>query len=181
MIRLVFHVHVAWSLSCQPGVKPSVQKLQHVTAGSLTYQRKTFWNALKERQKELTLSYKCLNVLCQFLQFYSFLQLLCVVSVSYCPVDFARFVRYCICPSEWVILHSAPSCIPLASLSSLLITPFPSPGSSLTSSCASSYQRRWLRSQTTSLENGVFPRWWDAANYTCTQTCIRYIVFQEHI
>uniref|UniRef100_A0A3Q2X3I7 Folliculin interacting protein 1 n=1 Tax=Haplochromis burtoni TaxID=8153 RepID=A0A3Q2X3I7_HAPBU len=46
-----------------------------------------------------------------------------------------------------------------ASLSSLLITPFPSPSSSLTSSCASSYQRRWLRSQTTSLENGVFPRW----------------------
>ncbi|XP_077596506.1 folliculin-interacting protein 1 isoform X2 [Stigmatopora nigra] len=46
-----------------------------------------------------------------------------------------------------------------ASLSSLLITPFPSPGSSLTSSCASSYQRRWRRSQTTSLENGVFPRW----------------------
>ncbi|XP_034033874.1 folliculin-interacting protein 1 isoform X2 [Thalassophryne amazonica] len=46
-----------------------------------------------------------------------------------------------------------------ASLSSLLITPFPSPGSSLTSSCASSYQRRWLRSQTTSLENGFFPRW----------------------
>ncbi|XP_064838314.1 folliculin-interacting protein 1-like isoform X2 [Oncorhynchus masou masou] len=46
-----------------------------------------------------------------------------------------------------------------ASLSSLLITPFPSPGSSLTSSQASSYQRRWLRSQTTSLENGVFPRW----------------------
>uniref|UniRef100_A0A8C1URS8 Folliculin interacting protein 1 n=1 Tax=Cyprinus carpio TaxID=7962 RepID=A0A8C1URS8_CYPCA len=46
-----------------------------------------------------------------------------------------------------------------SSLSSLLITPFPSPGSSLTSSCASSYQRRWLRSQTTSLENGVFPRW----------------------
>lgn len=46
-----------------------------------------------------------------------------------------------------------------ASLSSLWITPFPSPGSSLTSSCASSYQRRWLRSQTTSLENGVFPRW----------------------
>ncbi|GLD46665.1 folliculin-interacting protein 1 isoform X1 [Lates japonicus] len=45
------------------------------------------------------------------------------------------------------------------SQSSLLITPFPSPGSSLTSSCASSYQRRWLRSQTTSLENGVFPRW----------------------
>ncbi|XP_054610975.1 folliculin-interacting protein 1 isoform X2 [Dunckerocampus dactyliophorus] len=46
-----------------------------------------------------------------------------------------------------------------ASLSSLLITPFPSPGSSLTSSCASSYQRRWLRSQTTSMENGVLPRW----------------------
>ncbi|XP_042705952.1 folliculin-interacting protein 1 isoform X4 [Chrysemys picta bellii] len=46
-----------------------------------------------------------------------------------------------------------------ASLSSLLITPFPSPGSSLTRSCASSYQRRWRRSQTTSLENGVFPRW----------------------
>ncbi|XP_039631552.1 folliculin-interacting protein 1 isoform X1 [Polypterus senegalus] len=45
-----------------------------------------------------------------------------------------------------------------ASLSSLLVTPFHSPGSSLTSSCASSYQRRWLRSQTTSLENGVFPR-----------------------
>ncbi|CAL1572906.1 unnamed protein product [Knipowitschia caucasica] len=46
-----------------------------------------------------------------------------------------------------------------ASLSSLWITPLPSPGSSLNSSCASSYQRRWLRSQTTSLENGVFPRW----------------------
>ncbi|XP_052613721.1 folliculin-interacting protein 1 isoform X3 [Peromyscus californicus insignis] len=45
-----------------------------------------------------------------------------------------------------------------ASLSSLLITPFPSPNSSLTRSCASSYQRRWRRSQTTSLENGVFPR-----------------------
>ncbi|KAJ8347966.1 hypothetical protein SKAU_G00265550 [Synaphobranchus kaupii] len=44
-----------------------------------------------------------------------------------------------------------------ASLSSLLITPFPSPGSSFTSSCASSFHRRW--SQTTSLENGVFPRW----------------------
>ncbi|XP_004609898.1 folliculin-interacting protein 1 isoform X2 [Sorex araneus] len=46
-----------------------------------------------------------------------------------------------------------------ASLSSLFITPFPSPNSSLTRSCASSYQRRWRRSQTTSLENGVFPRW----------------------
>lgn len=54
----------------------------------------------------------------------------------------------------------------VASLSSLLITPFPSPSSSLTSSCASSYQRRWLRSQTTSLENGVFPRWWDACRHT---------------
>ncbi|XP_036089905.1 folliculin-interacting protein 2 isoform X10 [Rousettus aegyptiacus] len=43
-----------------------------------------------------------------------------------------------------------------ASLSSLLITPFPSPSSSASSS--SSYQRRWLRSQTTSLENGIFPR-----------------------
>ncbi|XP_048855697.1 folliculin-interacting protein 2 isoform X3 [Brienomyrus brachyistius] len=46
-----------------------------------------------------------------------------------------------------------------ASLSSLLVTPLPSPSSSLTSSCASSYQRRWLRSQTTSLENGPVPRW----------------------
>lgn len=63
-------------------------------------------------------------------------------------------------------LISTPPCVLLASLSSLLITPFPSPGSSLTSSCASSYQRRWLRSQTTSLENGVFPRWWDAYNHT---------------
>ncbi|MFT7807550.1 folliculin-interacting protein 2 isoform X1 [Arapaima gigas] len=45
-----------------------------------------------------------------------------------------------------------------ASLSSLLVTPLPSPGSS-SSSCASSYQRRWLRSQTTSLENGPMPRW----------------------
>uniref|UniRef100_A0A8C8RIF8 Folliculin interacting protein 2 n=1 Tax=Pelusios castaneus TaxID=367368 RepID=A0A8C8RIF8_9SAUR len=44
-----------------------------------------------------------------------------------------------------------------ASLSSLLITPFPSPSSSTSSS--SSYQRRWLRSQTTSLENGIIPRW----------------------
>ncbi|XP_062055335.1 folliculin-interacting protein 2 isoform X2 [Lepus europaeus] len=43
-----------------------------------------------------------------------------------------------------------------ASLSSLLITPFPSPSSSTSSS--SSYQRRWLRSQTTSLENGIVPR-----------------------
>ncbi|XP_042195785.1 folliculin-interacting protein 1 isoform X1 [Callorhinchus milii] len=46
-----------------------------------------------------------------------------------------------------------------ASLSSLLVTPFPSPSSSLPSSCASSYHRRWRRSQNTSLENGVFPRW----------------------
>ncbi|XP_065490069.1 folliculin-interacting protein 2 isoform X3 [Caloenas nicobarica] len=44
-----------------------------------------------------------------------------------------------------------------ASLSSLLVTPFPSPSSSTSSS--SSYQRRWLRSQTTSLENGIIPRW----------------------
>ncbi|KAH0616066.1 hypothetical protein JD844_026877 [Phrynosoma platyrhinos] len=40
-----------------------------------------------------------------------------------------------------------------ASLSSLLMAPLPSP-----SSCSSSYQRRWLRSQTTSMENGIFPR-----------------------
>ncbi|KAG8592520.1 hypothetical protein GDO81_000533 [Engystomops pustulosus] len=46
-----------------------------------------------------------------------------------------------------------------ASLSSLLITPLPSPSTSFSSNCASSYQRRWLRSQTTSLENGVVPRW----------------------
>jgi len=46
----------------------------------------------------------------------------------------------------------------IASLSSLLVTPFPSPSSS--SSSSSSYQRRWLRSQTTSLENGIIPRWW---------------------
>ncbi|XP_064418043.1 folliculin-interacting protein 2 isoform X2 [Latimeria chalumnae] len=46
-----------------------------------------------------------------------------------------------------------------ASLSSLLITPLPSPSSSFSSSCASSYQRRWRRSQTTSLEKGIFPRW----------------------
>ncbi|CAN2388744.1 Folliculin-interacting protein 2 [Pristimantis euphronides] len=46
-----------------------------------------------------------------------------------------------------------------ASLSSLLITPLPSPSSSFSSNCASSYQRRWLRSQTTSLENGLVPRW----------------------
>ncbi|KAM3937852.1 folliculin-interacting protein 2 isoform 2-T2 [Leptodactylus fuscus] len=46
-----------------------------------------------------------------------------------------------------------------ASLSSLLITPLPSPSTSSSSNCASSYQRRWLRSQTTSLENGLVPRW----------------------
>uniref|UniRef100_A0A4W5JXZ7 Folliculin interacting protein 1 n=1 Tax=Hucho hucho TaxID=62062 RepID=A0A4W5JXZ7_9TELE len=51
------------------------------------------------------------------------------------------------------------STLKIHQIRSLLITPFPSPGSSLTSSQASSYQRRWLRSQTTSLENGVFPRW----------------------
>uniref|UniRef100_A0A8C6VNF5 Folliculin interacting protein 2 n=1 Tax=Naja naja TaxID=35670 RepID=A0A8C6VNF5_NAJNA len=39
-----------------------------------------------------------------------------------------------------------------ASLTSLLMTPLPSPSSS------SSYQRRWFRSQTTSLENGITPR-----------------------
>lgn len=60
-----------------------------------------------------------------------------------------------------------------ASLSSLLITPLPSPGSSLTGSCASSYQRRWLRSQTTSLENGVFPRWWDLDTSVLTQCEIK--------
>lgn len=76
-------------------------------------------------------------------------------------------------------------CILLASLSSLLITPFPSPGSSLTSSCASSYQRRWLRSITTSLENGVFPRWWDACDHMSTHSCATYtfkhILHQIHL
>ncbi|XP_028932394.1 folliculin-interacting protein 2 isoform X1 [Ornithorhynchus anatinus] len=56
-----------------------------------------------------------------------------------------------------------------ASLSSLLVTPFPSP----TSSSSSSYQRRWLRSQTTSLENGIVPRWsteetFSLADESCT-------------
>ncbi|XP_009305638.1 folliculin-interacting protein 2 isoform X2 [Danio rerio] len=46
-----------------------------------------------------------------------------------------------------------------ASLSSLLATPQPSPGSSFSSGCASSYQRRWLRSQATSLQHGPMPRW----------------------
>ncbi|XP_062864241.1 folliculin-interacting protein 2 isoform X2 [Trichomycterus rosablanca] len=46
-----------------------------------------------------------------------------------------------------------------ASLSSLLATPLPSPGSSSSSGCASSYQRRWLRSQTTSIQHGLIPRW----------------------
>ncbi|CAI5784168.1 Hypothetical predicted protein [Podarcis lilfordi] len=40
-----------------------------------------------------------------------------------------------------------------ASLSSLLMTPLLSPSSS------SSYHRRWIRSQRTSLENGIIPRW----------------------
>ncbi|NWH79064.1 FNIP2 protein, partial [Piaya cayana] len=58
-----------------------------------------------------------------------------------------------------------------ASLSSLLVTPFPSPSSS--SSSSSSYQRRWLRSQTTSLENGIIPRWsteemFSMADESCT-------------
>ncbi|NXP49108.1 FNIP2 protein, partial [Heliornis fulica] len=58
-----------------------------------------------------------------------------------------------------------------ASLSSLLVTPFPSPSSS--SSSSSSYQRRWLRSQTTSLENGIIPRWsteemFSVADETCS-------------
>ncbi|XP_075054268.1 folliculin-interacting protein 2 isoform X2 [Mixophyes fleayi] len=46
-----------------------------------------------------------------------------------------------------------------ASLSSLLVTPLPSPSTSFSSNCASSYQRRWWRNQTTSLENGIVPRW----------------------
>ncbi|XP_041119322.1 folliculin-interacting protein 2-like isoform X3 [Polyodon spathula] len=46
-----------------------------------------------------------------------------------------------------------------ASLRTLLVTPFPSPSNCISSSCASSYQRRWLRSQTTSLEKGPVPRW----------------------
>ncbi|XP_051559649.1 folliculin-interacting protein 2-like isoform X2 [Myxocyprinus asiaticus] len=46
-----------------------------------------------------------------------------------------------------------------ASLSSLLATPLPSPGSSFSSGCASSYQRRLLRSQVTSLQHGPMPRW----------------------
>ncbi|XP_026059765.1 folliculin-interacting protein 2 isoform X2 [Carassius auratus] len=46
-----------------------------------------------------------------------------------------------------------------ASLSSLLATPLPSPGSSFSSGCASSYQRRWHRSQATSLQHGPIPRW----------------------
>uniref|UniRef100_A0A672S792 Folliculin-interacting protein 2-like n=1 Tax=Sinocyclocheilus grahami TaxID=75366 RepID=A0A672S792_SINGR len=46
-----------------------------------------------------------------------------------------------------------------ASLSSLLATPLPSPGSSFSSGLSSSYQRRWLRSQATSLQHGPMPRW----------------------
>uniref|UniRef100_A0A8C1RF16 Si:ch211-42i9.8 n=1 Tax=Cyprinus carpio TaxID=7962 RepID=A0A8C1RF16_CYPCA len=45
------------------------------------------------------------------------------------------------------------------SLISLLATPLPSPGSSFSSGCASSYQRRWHRSQATSLQHGPMPRW----------------------
>ena len=49
-------------------------------------------------------------------------------------------------------------CAPcVASLGSLLATPIPSPGSSTSS--GSSYQRRWLRSQATSLQHGPIPRW----------------------
>ncbi|XP_028658484.2 folliculin-interacting protein 2-like isoform X1 [Erpetoichthys calabaricus] len=55
-----------------------------------------------------------------------------------------------------------------ASLSSLLVTPFPSPSNSFSSSCASSYKRRWLRSQTTSLENGVVPRWCTEETFSLT-------------
>uniref|UniRef100_A0A8C1FML9 Folliculin interacting protein 2 n=1 Tax=Cyprinus carpio carpio TaxID=630221 RepID=A0A8C1FML9_CYPCA len=46
-----------------------------------------------------------------------------------------------------------------ASLSSLLATPLPSPGSSFSSGLSSSYQRRLLRSQATSLQHGPVPRW----------------------
>ncbi|XP_040188327.1 folliculin-interacting protein 2 isoform X2 [Rana temporaria] len=60
-----------------------------------------------------------------------------------------------------------------ASLSSLLITPLPSPSTSFSSNYASSYQRRLLRSQITSLENGVVPRWpteetFSMADESCT-------------
>ncbi|KAK6493313.1 folliculin-interacting protein 2 isoform X1 [Huso huso] len=55
-----------------------------------------------------------------------------------------------------------------ASLSSLLVTPFPSPSNYFSSSCASSYQRRWLRSQTTSLENGPVPRWYTDETFSLT-------------
>uniref|UniRef100_W5MN43 Folliculin interacting protein 2 n=1 Tax=Lepisosteus oculatus TaxID=7918 RepID=W5MN43_LEPOC len=59
-----------------------------------------------------------------------------------------------------------------ASLSSLLVTPLPSPSNSFSSSCASSYQRRWLRSQTTSLENGPVPRWCNEETFSLSdETC----------
>ncbi|XP_066574115.1 folliculin-interacting protein 2 isoform X2 [Amia ocellicauda] len=59
-----------------------------------------------------------------------------------------------------------------ASLSSLLVTPLPSPNSSFSSSCASSYQRRWLRSQTTSLENGPVPRGCNEETFSLSdETC----------
>lgn len=53
-----------------------------------------------------------------------------------------------------------------ASLSSLLIPSLPSPGSSFSGSCSSSYQRRWLRSQTTNLENGIVPRWYTEETFS---------------
>uniref|UniRef100_A0A3B1J5M4 Folliculin interacting protein 2 n=1 Tax=Astyanax mexicanus TaxID=7994 RepID=A0A3B1J5M4_ASTMX len=75
------------------------------------------------------------------------------------------------CPSHTSSIHSNPvdmpgrghsedgdSGIARSSLSSLLATPMPSPGSSSSSGCASSYQRRWLRSQATSLQHGPIPR-----------------------
>ncbi|XP_062902480.1 folliculin-interacting protein 2-like isoform X1 [Mobula hypostoma] len=67
-----------------------------------------------------------------------------------------------------------------ASLSSLLITPLPSPNSSFSTNCASSFQRRWLRNQTTSLENGILPRWsaeetfmMADESYTCNPQMVR--------
>ncbi|XP_041075692.1 folliculin-interacting protein 2-like isoform X2 [Polyodon spathula] len=60
-----------------------------------------------------------------------------------------------------------------ASLSSLLVTPFPSPNN-YSSSCASSYQRRWLRSQTTSLENGPVPRGYTDETFSLTDESCGY-------
>ncbi|XP_038060101.1 LOW QUALITY PROTEIN: folliculin-interacting protein 2-like [Patiria miniata] len=89
-------------------------------------------------------------------------------SISLAPVELMVPQRTD-CPARESIAHSLPVAVPPSSpynsidedsgvvsgSSSSFLTPFPSPGSSVSSNQSNSFHRRWMRNQVTSMEHGV--------------------------